>query len=197
MSLKAMNKNPKSINREQPEGGTHMARLVGLTDLGHQPGFTWGGKDIESSWKVEFTYELVAAKMSDGRPFWVSEEVALNDYEGDGITSTMMARVRTLDKGNESKDGTELVALLDKPCMVTVSINDKGYPKLKGQASVSGIPLGMTLPELYNPVFSFDMDDPDMDTYHKFSDFTQGKLQKAINFNDTELAKQLAQGEEF
>jgi len=197
MALKAMNKNPKSATREQPEGGTHMARLVGLTDLGHQPGFVWGGKEIESSWKVEFTYELVSAKMADGRPFWVSEEVGVNDFEGEGITSTMMARVRTMDKNNASKDGTDLSALIGLPCMVTVTINDKGYPKLKGQASVSGIPLGMELPELANPSFTFDMDDPDMEQYSKFSDFTQGKLQKALNFNETALAKELAQGEDF
>ena len=30
----------ESKAREQAEAGTHMARLVAITDLGHQPGFT-------------------------------------------------------------------------------------------------------------------------------------------------------------
>ena len=64
-----------SKKREQPEGGTHMARLVGITDLGEQPGFIYQGKEIESQFKREFTYELVNAHMSDGRPFHVSEEM--------------------------------------------------------------------------------------------------------------------------
>lgn len=194
MSLQARSTKTRkaAVDREFPDKGTHTARLVGLTDLGHQPGFTWQGKDIASSWKVEFTYELVDTKMQDGRPFWVNEEVAVNDFEGEGITSTMMARVRTLDKGNDSNDGKELTRLLGKACMVNVSFNDNGYPKLKGQAAVSGIPIGMPISELRNETFSFDMDDPDMDRFFTFPEFKKDKIVESLNYNETELAKKLA-----
>ena len=198
MAISAKNKfAKKNITREQPESGTHMARLVGLTDLGHQPGFTWQGKEILSSWKVEFIYELVNTAMADGRPFWLSEEVAVNDFEGEGITSTMMARVRVMDKDNATEDGKDLTLLLGSPCMVTVSLSDKGYAKLKGQAAVSGTPLGMQLPALKNETFAFDMDSPSMDIFDRFSDFTKKKLRAALNFDSTELAKQLAENDEY
>jgi len=198
MSLQARSTKPRgSSNREYPEAGTYTARLVGLTDLGHQDGFVYQGKEIESSWKVEFTYELVDTKMEDGRPFWVNEEVSVNDFEGEGITSTMMARVRTLDKANESDNGKDLTKLLDKPCMVTVIINDNGYPKLKGQAAVSGVPVGLPITELRNDIFSFDMDNPNMDLYAKFPEFKQTKLKTSLNFDETELAKQLAETGEY
>ena len=191
MSLQARN-TKEGNTREFPAAGTHTARLVGLTDLGHQPGWVWQGKDIESSWRVEFTYELVDTKMQDGRPFWVNEEVSVNDFEGDGITSTMMARVRTLDKENDSNDGKDLTKLLGKSCMVTVTFNDSGYPKLKGQASVSGIPIGMPISDLSNDTFSFDMDEPDMDRYFTFPEFKKDKIIESLNFNETKLAKELA-----
>lgn len=190
MALSAENK--KQGIKDYPEGGTHMGRLVGLTDIGHQPGWEFKGKEIPSAWKIEFTYELPNSKMKDGRPHWISEEVKVSDFEGKGITSTMMARVRTLDPKNDSKDGTDLTALLNKPCMVTVTIPESGYPKLKGLPAVSGTPMGMEVPPLENNTFVFDMDDPDMELWETFPDFKKEKIQGALNFNSTSLAKELA-----
>ena len=197
MSLSARDTGNRKTKLDVPEQGTHMARLVGLTDLGHQPGFTWQGKDIESSWKVEFTYELVNSLMADGRPHWVSEDVNVNDFEGDGVVSTMMARVRSLDKENASDDGKNLSKLLGAPCMATISLNEKGYPKLKGQAAVGAISLGMDVPELNNEQFTFDMDAPNMDVWESFADFKQGKIKVALNFDATVLAKELAVSDEY
>ncbi len=190
MALKAESKSSKS--KDTPAGGTHMARLVGLTDLGHQPGFQFKGQDIPSAFKIEFTYELPNSRTADGRPHWISEQVKVNSFEGKGITSTMMARVRTLDPQNDSEDGTDLMALLTKPCMVTVTVDDKGWPKLKGQPSVSGIPMGMEIPELENPSFSFDMDDPDMDVWEGFPEFKKNIIKGALNYEETKLSQELA-----
>ena len=197
MALSARDTGNRKTKIDVPQEGTHMARLVGLSDLGHQPGFTWQGKDIESTYKVEFTYELPNSLMEDKRPHWVSEDVSVNDFEGEGIKSTMMARVRSLDINNESSNGKDLTKLIGKPCMVTIKHNERGYPKLKGQAAVGGIPMGMEVPELSNPTFSFDMDNPDMDMYERFAEFKQGKLKAALNFNETKLAKELAVSDEY
>lgn len=190
MALKAENKMSKT--KDYPQGGTHMARLVGLTDLGHQPGFEFRGQEIPSSWKIEFTYELPNSKTKDGRPHWISEEVKVNDFEGKGITSTMMARVRTIDKDNVSQDGKDLTKMLSLPCMVTVTVDDKGYPKLKGQAAVSGIPMGMEVPPLENDPFTFDMDEPNMEIWETFPEFKKDKIQAALNFQETSLCRELA-----
>jgi hypothetical protein len=196
MALRAENKGgPRS--KEQPEVTTHMARLVGLTTLGHQPGYTHNGNEIESSWKIEFTYELPNSIMKDGRPHWVSEEVKINDFEGKGITSTMMARVRTMDPANESNDGQDLTKLLGKPCMVTLSEGTNGFVKMKGQAAVGGIPLGLEVPPLVNDPFVFDMDEPDMERYESFPPFKQEKIKRALNLEETELYRQLQMDEDF
>ena len=49
MALTAQNNNNTNRNtqdRDYPEADSHMARLVGLTDLGHQEGFEYKGKEI-------------------------------------------------------------------------------------------------------------------------------------------------------
>lgn len=193
MALAAKNYSKKK--QDAPQGGTHMARLVGLTDLGHQPGFEYQGKEIESAFKVDFTYELPNSTMEDGRPHWVTETVKVNDFEATkpgGITSTMMARVRSIDPENESDNGKDLTKLLGKPCMVTVTISDKGYANVKGQAAVTAIPMGMEVPPLANDTFSFDMDSPDMDRWEAFPEFKQDIIKRALNFEETELFKQLS-----
>ena len=68
-----------------PLEGTHLGRLVGITDLDHQPGFTWQGpkgpEDVESQYKVTFTYELCNSMTKDDRPHWVSEDFKVSDHE--------------------------------------------------------------------------------------------------------------------
>ena len=186
--------------RDYPQGGTHMARLLGIVDLAHQPGYQYRGKDIESTWKLELTYELVNSRMKDDRPHVVSEDVKNNNYDKNGKLSNLMARVKALDPENFSGDGTDLNILLGKPCMVTVTIDAGGYPKVRGQAAVSGVPFGMEVPELENTpyTFAFFSDDeenplePDMDAWVKLSSFTQDKIRRALNFQGTELSKELA-----
>ncbi len=177
---------------DHPAAGTHMARLVGITDLGHQPGFTYEGKEIESTYKMEFTYELVNSLMEDGRPHWVSEQFKNNDFVPDkpgGFIATMMARVAAMTP--ETPTEPDVSKLIGKPCMVTVSINAGGYPKVAGQGAVTGIPVGMDIPELKNDTFTFDMDEPNMDLWDTFPEFKQKRIKEALNFEETELFKQI------
>ena len=189
-AIKTGSNGPKDV----PPTGTHMARLVGITDLGHQPGFEYKNNEIPSAWKLEFTYELSNSRTGDGRPHWISEEVKNNNFEkeGGGVASTLMRRVRSLDPTNESEDGDDLMALLNKPCMVTVSEGKNGYPKLNGQMAVAAIPMGMEVPELENPTFAFDMDDPDMGLWEGFAEFKKRKIKEALNYSETKLSQELS-----
>ncbi len=190
---------PVSKAKEQPMEGTHAARLLGITDLGHQPGFTYQGKAIESAWKLEFTYELVNHNMEDGRPFVVSEDVTNKDWEDEktGRASTLVARAKSL-LGQDYKEGVnDLEKLISAPCMVSVTHNDKGYAKVRGQAAVGSVPFGMEVKDLHNDSYFFDMDEPDMDRWEAQPDFKKEKMQNALNFDETDLAKQLAEGDQY
>lgn len=180
--------------REQPAEGTHAARLLSIVDLGHQPGFIYQGKKIESAWKMEFTYELVNHTMADGRPFVVSEEVANNDWEDtkSGKRSTLVARSRSLLGSDYKKGLADIESLLTQPCMVTVEYNEKGYARVRGQAAVGSVPFGMDVKELTNMPYVFDLDEPNMDVWQTMPEFKQNKIKEALNFDSTELAKSLA-----
>jgi hypothetical protein len=175
--------------KDHPAEGTHMARLVNLIDLGHQPGFEYNGEPIKSSYKITFTYELCNSVMEDGRPHFVPEDVNVSNYVGDGITSKMMKRVFALDPDDVlSNGGKELAKLIGQPCMVSVKYNKNGYPQIK---DVVAAPAGIPVPSLVNTPVIFNMDAPDMDAYNKFADFVKGKLKAALDLNDTELGKAL------
>ncbi len=186
MGLAARNTGkPKDV----PAEGSMLARLVGLIDLGHQPGYIWKGEAMDSKYKVVFTYELVGSFMEDGRPHWVSEDVNVSDFVGDGLTSKMMKRVMALDpSGVLSDNGKNLKELIGLPCMVTITYNDKGYPKIDAVVSA---PVGFPVAELVNDTIIFNMDNPNMDIYNKLPEFTQKKIKSALDLEDTPLYAKL------
>lgn len=166
---------------DQPVVGTHMARLVGMVDLGHQQGFEWQGKEIPSAYKLRLTYELPNSLTQDGRPHWVHEEVTNSDND----KSTLSVRVRTM-QGSFN----DLTQMLGKPCMVTLVENKNGYLKIDGQGGVGGVPAGIPVPELANPTFFFDTEKPDMDIFDNFPEFIQKKLtEENLDYEGSELEK--------
>ena len=185
---------PDTKASEQPQAGTHVARLVAITDLGHQPGFVYDGKKIESAWKLEFTYELINHFMADGRPFVISEDLTNKDWEDikSGRASTLVMRAKSLLNENYRSGVEDITTLLTAPCMVTVTPNEKGYAKIKGQAAVGSVPFGMDVKELHNTPVTFQMDNPDMDLWSAMPEFKQNKIMAALNFNETELFKIVA-----
>lgn len=166
----------------QPDVGTHMARLVGIVDLGHQPGFEWQGKEVASAYKLRMTYELVNSEMEDGRPHWVHEDVTNSDNE----KSTLAARVRTM-KGSFSN----LTAMLGSPCMVTLVEGKNGYVKIDGQGGVGGVPSGIPVAELRNPTFSFSLDAPDLEVYETLPEFIQNRIKENLDFSGSKLENML------
>jgi hypothetical protein len=163
---------------EQPEEGSHFARLVGIVDLGHQPGFEWQGKEVESAYKIRLSYELVNSKMSDGRPFWVHEDITNSDNE----KSTLALRVRTL-KGSFDN----LFGMIGSPCLVTVKLDKKGYAKVDGQGGVAQVPGGMEVAPLSNPSFTFSLEEPDLKVFESLPEFVQNRIKENLDYSGSTL----------
>ena len=170
----------RSGNMETPELGTHLARVVGVTDLGHQPGFEYNGKQVDDKWKIELTYELVSTLMKDGRPFHVSEEVTNTDNS----KGTLVKRVNSV-----GGDINNVGQLINTPCMVEYGPSpETGKPKvLNVSAPLAGVPV----PELTNQPWFFDMDDADADEFTALHQWRKDKITRAKNFPETELYKEL------
>ena len=184
-------RSPENKNREIIDEGTYQARLLWLTDIGERPEFNYKGTVIPSVYKIEFTYELVTTKMSNGKPFVISEDVKNSDWEDikSSKRSTYVSRCRSL-LGKDYKNGiSRPETLLGAPCSITIIHNENGYAKIDGQAGVGSIMQGLEVPELTNIPYLFSLDNPDMDIWESFNDFKKNKIQEALNFNETKLAE--------
>lgn len=161
--------------------GTHVARVVGLSDLGHQPGFVWEGGVADSAYKVELTYELVDTPMSDGRPFWISEDLTNTDNEGGNLAIRVSAAGVTF---------SSIEDIIDKPVMVTVGPNKKGTRQVV--KNVAGVPSNWEVSPLSNEPIVFDIyaEEPDYETFASFSQFKRDKITNALDFNETALYKE-------
>lgn len=185
MALKA--RKAASGNIDNPNPGTYMARVVGITDLGHQPGYEYQGNQVDPAYQLSFTYELVSSFMQDGRPHWVSEDVKNSDYfdSKKGLASKLMKRVYALDPdGSLTRDGKELANLINRPCMVEVKLSNTGYPKVN---NVTGAPNGIPVAELVNDPFIFDLDEPDVEMFRRFPEFIQKKIVGNLEFSGSKL----------
>lgn len=169
-------------NKENPADDNYFARIVSVTRLGLQPGFTWEGEDIEPEYKIEITYELVTTQMADGRPFHVSEEVNDKDSPKGNLYQRIIAA---------NADLNDITSLINRPVMVTTKQNAKGYAKIK---NVAGIPSGIPIPELRNPTSAFDIysEEPDVDAFNAMSEFKRNKITQALDFKTTPLFRAIA-----
>jgi len=191
----------KKSTRQQPDSGNHFARLLSIVDFGHQPAFQGQGWEKKDRYEFELTYELVDLKMEDGRPFVISETIPRNAFfdTKSGKCSTLVARARSF-LGADFEQGLQDVKLfIGKACMVSVvpKPSNADARKIDGQAGVGSCPASVSPAELHNAPFVFDLENPDMDIWETFLDWKKERIQEALNYNETALAKNLAEEGEF
>lgn len=161
---------------EHASVGNHVARCVGMIDLGTQEQ-TYEGKTSYAR-KIVLRFELPNELMQDGdyagKPFLVSKfytaslsEKAnlrrdLESWRGRPFTAQELA-------GFDSKN------VLDKPCMVNVVHTEKGKAKV---TSVTPIPKGMQVPPRVNDLlyFSLERDEFKPEVFDKLHDYYKGQI---------------------
>lgn len=153
---------------EQPPVGTHIARCIKIIDIGTQKG-EYQGK-ATSKRQVIVGWELPTELMTEGehagKPFNVSKfytaslgEKAnlrkdLENWRGRAFTDAELA-------------GFDSANILGKPCMLSLTTNDKGKVRVTG---VMAAPKGMDIPPQVNPTLYFSLDEFNPDTYEALSD---------------------------
>lgn len=184
MAIGARNTSGSKEKAEQPEAGPRLARLVGIVELGIQPGYEFQGKIKPAVENEEWIYELKGPKdkMEDGRPFWVSEGIKVSDYEPDdgGFTSRMMLRIRALEAGGvNTNDGVNSLALLGEVCMVETDLNKGGYARVK---AVTPAPAGLPVEALQNEPAVFDWNEPSREVWDRLGSLTKFKIREALDY---------------
>jgi len=176
---------------EQPPVGAHIARCVKLIDLGTQEN-EYQGK-VTHPRQVMITWELPNALMEDGefkgKPFAVSKFYTQSLSEKANLRKDLM-NWRGRDFTEEELAGFDAKNILGKPCMVSITLTDKGKARV---SSVMAIPKGMNCPDQINPsvIFSLEMEEFKQDIFDSL-----GKGLKEIIERSPEF-KKLSVGDAF
>lgn len=190
--LSVMNGSEKK-QYERPEGGTYAARCVNLIEMGTHTEADFNDKTkMVDKKKIKITWELNEL-MSDGRPFVVSWD-GNTSFNEKSTLFKMLQSWRGKPFTDEEKRSFALNTILDKPCMLNVTLNEKGYNKVVG---VMPLPKGMTIPERHNDLVEFTIDMIGTETFTKLPNFIKDRLwasKEGIEYGNKHVAD-VPQGE--
>lgn len=174
----------ESKAKDQPKVATHMARVLGIVDLGLRPEWIYQGDTKPAEYKLEITYELVNSLMEDGRPHIISEEVTnkISKNKDSDKISNLTRRIKAFNA-----DFDNASTWLGQPCMVTLKENARGYVNVAGQTGISPVPEGMPVKELTNDTYMFDLEQPDLDMFLNFPEWKQNKIKDNLEFDGSPL----------
>lgn len=148
---------------EQPEPGSYAAVCYKIIDVGTQTSEYQGKpntkRQIIIGWEIE-------EKMSDGRPFSVSQFYTASLNEKAKLRAHLEAW-RGKQFTAEELEGFDSQNLLGKPCLLSLIKNDKNKIKIQ---SVSKLPKSMTPPVLANMVVYFSLDEFDQKVFDSLSE---------------------------
>ena len=157
-------------NYTPPPEGMHIARCFRLIDLGTQPK-SYQGKPTGEARKIMASWELLGEdRMEDGKPFTISKSWFLSMHEKAALRKDLESwrgRAFTL----EEECSFDVAKLLGAYCLLNI-VQEPGadgtmYTKIK---AITPLIKGMPKPEPVNENSIFDMDNPDMSMFEKFSD---------------------------
>lgn len=140
----------------QPPLGTHPARCVRIIDIGTQKGEYQGEANIRRQCIIawELPTELMPDGEKAGQPFLVSKFYTASLSEKANLRKDLENwRTRAFTK--EELGGFESKNILGKPCMLSLSANDKGKVRVTG---VMALPKGMEIPPQVNGNVYFSLE---------------------------------------
>jgi hypothetical protein len=146
---------PTRGDYDQPPAGNHPAVLVAMVDLGTQISEYQGKKNKKRM--AMCVWELVSEKDTnfpmDDRNFLVGIDLNISNNEAAKFRIWAAARMNKKFPKEYEHDFTQE---LGKSCLLSVSHNAKGYPKVDG---MSAAPRGMTVPPAKTKPFLWSLGD--------------------------------------
>ena len=153
---------------EQAPTGAHIARCIGLIDIGTHHGEYEGQPNVRHQViiKWELPSELIKEGEFAGKPFTVSEFYTLSLGEKANLRKALTAW-RGKEFTEDELKGFDLKNVLNKPCMLQVGRNKKDKAKVQ---AVMSLPKGMECPAQVNPGVYFSLSEFDQEVYDGLSD---------------------------
>ncbi len=162
---------------EQAPIGAHIARCIGLIDIGTHHGEYEGVPNVRRQVivKWELSNELISEGDFAGKPFTVSEFYTLSLGEKANLRKVLTSW-RGKDFTDDELKGFDLKNVLNKPCQLQVGRNKKDRAKV---LAVMSLPKGVPVPEQVNPGVCFSLDEFSGDVYDSLTDGIKGLIQKS------------------
>jgi len=167
--------------------GMHLARCYRIVDLGTQK-TEWNGKEkvnykIMMLWEVHGEDDQGNSLVTDrGEPMTISKNYTMSLGEMSSLRADLKSW-RGRDFTPEELRGFQLKNVLGAWCMLTVARttgrDDKEYSNVM---SVNPVPASIKkagLPDGFNDLAVFDLDNPDMALFDTFSDKLKAKIQNS------------------
>ncbi len=153
---------------EQAPVGAHVARCIGLIDIGTHHGEYEGVPNVRRQVivKWELPNELISDGEFAGKPFTVSEFYTLSLGEKANLRKALVAW-RGKEFTEDELKGFDLKNVLNKPCMLQVGRNKKDRAKVQ---AVMSLPKGMACPDQVNQCLYFTLSEFDPTVYENLSD---------------------------
>jgi len=171
-----------SVAFEPCPQGNHIARCIGVVDMGNQENEYLG--EVSYPHKVVITWEIPAeiktyidkegAEISG--PFTVGEWFTLSLNEKANLTA-ILEGWRGKAFTEQEKDGFDITNILGKPCMLNVTHKTKQNGGIKTRIqSASALPKGITCPPQVNDSMLFAFDDYSEESFNRVSNGLQKKI---------------------
>ncbi len=153
---------------EQPPIGTHVARCVKIIDIGTQKSEYQGKANIRRQCIIgwELPNEFISEGDYAGKPFTVSRFYTCSLSEKANLRKDL-ANWRGRDFTEQELQGFDAKNILGKPCMLSLTPNDKGKIRVTG---VMALPKGTQVPPQVNDPVFFSLDEFSQATFEKLSD---------------------------
>lgn len=177
---------------EQASAGNHVARCIGMIDIGtHQSEYQ--GKTTYAR-KIVLRFELPNELMSEGdyagKPFLVSKYYTASLSEKANLRKDLESwRGRPFTQ--QELAGFDSKNILDKPCMVNVVHTEKGKAKI---ASIAPVPKGLDVPPRVNNILHFSLERGEFsaDTFEGLSDYYKGEIMKSPEWGELQASPKKA-----
>jgi hypothetical protein len=167
---------------ELPPQGTQPARLIHILDLGTQV-TDYQGKTKEKR-QLRLTWELVDAKMQDGRNFVIGKTVSASLYKSNLLEIVESMTGQTIEF--ESDGSYDMRQLIDLPCMLTVVLTEKDGKKYANIGSVSPMPTikgkKLEADPATNHLINFGFDAYDQTTFDVIPTWIQEIIKKSPEY---------------
>lgn len=137
---------------QQPPVGTHLARCIGIIDLGTQKSEYQGQANIRR--QVILRWELPEALMDDGRPFVASKFYTASLNEKAKLYADLV-NWRGREFTQEELAGFDSKNVLDKTCMVSITLSDSGKARVTGLMRAHA---KAQIPPRHNPLVFFSLE---------------------------------------